>query len=211
MLHEGHLYGFTGRFLTCAAVDSGEIVWRSRPPGALGISLVGDKLAVIAQSGDLVLADASPEGYREITRIATFERGDYATPTFVDDHFLVRNLERLAAVRVDTSATPRHAEVEVDPTGHLLGELKSGLSRRSSCPSRRARRRSTRALRASKPLRSSRTEASPTSSGAAKPKTSVSTARRLRRATTTPSTASPAPISTSAAPSWTPLLSTPTP
>ncbi len=125
VLHEGHLYGFTGRFLTCAAVDSGEIVWRSRPPGALGISLVGDKLAVIAQSGDLVLADASPEGYREITRIATFERGDYATPTFVDDHFLVRNLERLAAVRIDTSATPRHAEVEVDPTGHLLGELKT--------------------------------------------------------------------------------------
>ncbi len=124
VLHEGHLYGFTGRFLTCVAVDSGEIVWRSRPPGALGISLVGDKLAVVAQSGHLVLADASPEGYREITRIATFERGDYATPTFVDDHFLVRNLERLAAVRVDTSATPQHAEVEVDSTGHLLGELK---------------------------------------------------------------------------------------
>ena len=123
VLHEGHLYGFTGRFLTCAAVESGEIVWRSRPPGGLGISLVGDKLAVIAQSGDLVLADASPEGYREITRLATFERGDYATPTFVDDHFLVRNLERLAAVRVDTSATPRQ-ETEVDSTGHLLGELK---------------------------------------------------------------------------------------
>ncbi len=125
VLHEGHLYGFTGRFLTCAAVDSGEIVWRSRPPGALGISLVGDKLAIIAQSGHLVLADASPEGYREITRIATFERGDYATPTFVDDHFLVRNLERLAAVRVDTSATPQHAQVEVEVAGHLLGELKS--------------------------------------------------------------------------------------
>ncbi len=124
VLHEEHLYGFSGRFLTCAAVDSGEIVWRSRPPGALGISLVGDKLAVIAQSGDLVLADASPEGYREITRIPTFERGDYATPTFVDDHFLVRNLERLAAVWVDTSATPLYAEVEIDPTEYLLGELK---------------------------------------------------------------------------------------
>lgn len=127
VLHGGHLYGFTGRFLTCAAVDSGEIVWRSRPPGALGISLVDDKLAVVAQSGHLVLADASPEGYREITRIAAFERGDYATPTFVDDHFLLRNLERLAAVRVDTSATPRHAEGEGEgnSTGHLLGELKS--------------------------------------------------------------------------------------
>ncbi len=124
VLHEGHLYGFTGRFLTCVAVDSGEIVWRSRPPGALGISLAGDKLAVLAQSGDLVLAEASPEGYREVTRIAIFERGNYATPTFVDDHFLVRNLERLASVRVDASATPRHAEVEVDSTGHLLGELK---------------------------------------------------------------------------------------
>ena len=126
VLHEGHLYGFTGRFLTCAAVDSGEIVWRSRPPGALGLSLVGDKLAVVAQSGHLVLADASPEGYREITRIAAFERGDYATPTFVDDQFLLRNLERMAAVRVDTSRAPQHAEgdADIDSTGHLLGELK---------------------------------------------------------------------------------------
>ena len=40
-----------------------------------------------------MLADASPEGYREITRIATFEQGDYATPTFVDGYFLVRNLD----------------------------------------------------------------------------------------------------------------------
>lgn len=130
VLHEGHLYGFTGRFLTCAVVDSGEIVWRSRPPGALGLSLVGDTLAVVAQSGHLVLADASPEGYREITRIAAFEEGDYATPTFVDGQFLVRNLKRLASVRVDTSATPQLAEgeTEVAPTGHLLGELKTWVA-----------------------------------------------------------------------------------
>lgn len=124
VLHEGHLYGFTGRFLTCIAVDSGEIVWRSRPPGALGLSLVGDKLAMIARSGELVLAAASPAGYREIGRSAVFERGDYATPTFVDGHFLMRNLEKMAAVRVGTSATPQRAEVEADPAAHLLGELK---------------------------------------------------------------------------------------
>lgn len=130
VLHEGHLYGFTGRFMTCAAVESGEIVWRSRPPGALGISLVGDKLAVVAQSGHLVLAQASPEGYSEITRMAIFEEGDYATPTFVDDHFLVRNLGRLASVKVDTSATARHAGIDstVDSTGHLLGELKKWVA-----------------------------------------------------------------------------------
>lgn len=126
VLHEGHLYGFTGRFLTCAAADTGEIVWRSRPPGALGISLVGDKLAILAQSGDLVVVDASPEGYREITRVATFERGDYATPAFVDGHFLVRNLERMASVRIDDSATPLQAEV--DHTGHLLGELETWVA-----------------------------------------------------------------------------------
>ena len=65
-----HLYGFTGRFLSCADLETGEIVWRSRPPQGLGLTLVDDALAVLAPDGDLVLVEASPDGYREIARVA---------------------------------------------------------------------------------------------------------------------------------------------
>lgn len=120
--HGDHLYGFTGRFLTCAAIDSGEIVWRSRPPGGRGLSLIGDALAVTAPSGELVLIEASPAEYREITRVQALDRGDYATPSFAEGVFFVRNLEQMAAVRVDTSARPQIAES--DPTKNLQGNFR---------------------------------------------------------------------------------------
>jgi outer membrane protein assembly factor BamB len=125
VLVDNHLYGFTGRFLTCANSETGEIVWRSRPPLGRGIALVDDKLVVLAASGDLVLIEPTPEGYQELTRVNAFENGDYATPTFADGVFMVRNLERMAAVRGDTSATTQTARL--DPTQHLKGEMAAWL------------------------------------------------------------------------------------
>ncbi len=116
-----HLYGFTGQFLTSADLETGEINWRSRQPGGLGLEIVDGKLAIVSGSGDLVLVDPSPEGYREISRLNALEAGDYATPAYANGTFLVRNLQQVAAVRVDTSATPIRAEA--DPTGHLKGQM----------------------------------------------------------------------------------------
>ncbi len=107
-----HFYGFTGAVLTCASVETGEIVWRSREPGGLGLSAVDGMLAIASPEGELVLVDPSPEGYREITRIPVLEEGDYATPSFADGLFLVRNLEQIAAIRVDDSVAPRVAPVD---------------------------------------------------------------------------------------------------
>ena len=121
----GHLYGYTGRFLSCVDLESGEIVWRSRPPAGQGVSAVGGALASLGREGDLVLIDASPDGYRELTRLPVFEQGDYAAPSFADGHFVVRNMERMAAVRVDTASAPRLAEV--DDSDRLLGDFGSWI------------------------------------------------------------------------------------
>ncbi len=123
VLVDDHFYGFTGGFLTAVAVATGEIAWRSRPPGGRGLSLVGGTLAIAAPNGDLVLVDPSPEGYRELTRVAALEQGDYAFPSFAADTFVVRNLEQIVAVRVDLSAAPQIAEVD------LSGRLKGAFGR----------------------------------------------------------------------------------
>ncbi len=114
-------YGFTGRFLTAASVETGEIAWRSRPPGGQGVSLIGSTLAVVAPSGDLVLVEPSAEGYTEKARVAALDAGDYAFPSFADDVFVVRNLSQMAAVRIDRSAAPKVAEVT--PADRLKGEF----------------------------------------------------------------------------------------
>ncbi len=116
-----HFYGFTGAFLTCVDVETGEIVWRSRPPAGQGISVIDGVLASLGRNGDLVLVEASPEGYREVTRLPVLERGEYASPSFADGVFVVRNLERMAGVRVDTATAPRLAEV--DRSDRIKGAL----------------------------------------------------------------------------------------
>ncbi len=107
-----HFYGYTGRFLSCVDMETGEIVWRSRPPAGQGVSVVAGVLASLGRNGDLVLIDPTPEGYRELTRLPALEQGDSATPSFSDGVFLVRNLERMAAVRIDAEATARFAEID---------------------------------------------------------------------------------------------------
>ncbi len=121
VLVDGYLFGFTGRFLTCVDPDTGEILWRSRPPGARAIAVAEGKLAVLASSGDLVLIEPTPEGYRELTRGKVFESGGVTAATFADGRFLVRNLERMAAVTIDASAAP--LRTEVDRSTLLKGEM----------------------------------------------------------------------------------------
>ena len=122
-----HFYGYTGRFLSAVDIETGEFAWRSRPPGGQGVSVVGGALATLGREGDLVLIEASPEEYRELTRLPVFEAGDYATPSFVDGLFVVRNMERIAAVRVDTAATPRMAEI--DESDRLHGAFGSWIAK----------------------------------------------------------------------------------
>ncbi len=132
-VHVGdHFYGYTGSFLSCVSAETGEIVWRSRPPAGRSLSVVDGVLASVARNGDLVLIDATPDGYRELTRLPVLEQGDYASPSFADGVFVVRNLERMAAVRVDTEAAPRLAEV--DPADRIKGSFGSWVESVEALP-----------------------------------------------------------------------------
>jgi enterochelin esterase-like enzyme len=109
-LHEDHLYGFSGNFLTCVDVTNGEKVWKSRPPGGRGVILVDGHLVVFANDGDVVVAQASSEGYREEARVKVSERGTYTYPSFADGLVFVRNTLEIAAVSVGKAAAARTEE-----------------------------------------------------------------------------------------------------
>jgi len=98
--HDGLLFGFRGQILTCVNPENGEIVWRSRPPGGQGLTLLGDHLVIIGSDGDLVAAPADGEGFREKAHIDLFEHGSYTSPSYADGHLYVRNLTEMASVRI---------------------------------------------------------------------------------------------------------------
>lgn len=98
--HEGYLYGFRGQFLTCVNPATGEVAWRSRPPGGLGLSLLDGHLIIIGNDGSLVAAKASHEGYQEKARIELFDRTGYSAASYVNGKLYLRNLSEMARVSI---------------------------------------------------------------------------------------------------------------
>ncbi len=97
---DGMLYGFQDEQLVALDAETGTLVWRRQGLAARGVILVGGHLVLLETRGDLVIAPASRAGFVESARIATRVRDGYTWPSFAAGVVFVRNLERIAAVRV---------------------------------------------------------------------------------------------------------------
>lgn len=137
--HGEHLYGFNRRFLACVELETGELVWRSRPPGGQALIGIDDHLLLVADDGALVAVEATPQGYRESGRLDLFERRRVLTPpSFAGGRVFVRDLSEMAAVEVGAltgSVERRAAGVDSAARGELLalfGRIESGSSEERS-------------------------------------------------------------------------------
>lgn len=116
--HAGYLYGIHGRedlppagALRCIDAKTGKVKWEQADFGIAHAILAGDKLLLAKVNGDLVLAAASPAGYRELAS-ATIARAKNPTsrgiirplPALSQGRFLTRTNEdgqgKLLCVRV---------------------------------------------------------------------------------------------------------------
>lgn len=109
VLHRGHLYGFSGSFLTCIAVADGTRRWKSRAPGGDALVVVDGHLVILGAGGSVVVADASPEAYRELARLEVFDRGTRTYPSVQRDRIFARTTHDIAAVRIVAPSEPRGA------------------------------------------------------------------------------------------------------
>ncbi|MDX1389025.1 MAG: PQQ-binding-like beta-propeller repeat protein, partial [Acidobacteriota bacterium] len=98
--HDGHIYGYRGKILTCVKAEDGARVWRSREPGGDGLILVDDHLVIFGGLGNVVVAAASPEGYQEYARFKALDGSSLTWPSFADGRVFVRNVQEMAAVAV---------------------------------------------------------------------------------------------------------------
>lgn len=133
VFHDGALYGFTGRFLTALDAQSGQILWRSRPPGGRSAILVDGKLAMLDPAGEFVVVEANKAEYRELARVKTLEDGGWAPPAFANGTFFVRNLKEIAAVRPGKAAAQAAAKA-VAPPQELRGEFGAFLAKVKAAP-----------------------------------------------------------------------------
>jgi outer membrane protein assembly factor BamB len=101
--HEGFLYGFHGRqesgpSLRCVRLDTGEVLWSEDRFGAGSLLLVEDHLLILRESGEIVSAPASPEGFEPVARAQILEGETRAYPALAGGIFVARDSEKLVAV-----------------------------------------------------------------------------------------------------------------
>jgi outer membrane protein assembly factor BamB len=90
-LYDGHVYGFDESVLKCFDLEGNER-WRERGLGMGALSIAGGRLLVLSSSGELIVAEATPEEYRELSRRQVLEGGSYWTmPVLSRGRIYVRN------------------------------------------------------------------------------------------------------------------------
>ena len=102
---EGHVYGLSDGILECVAVTDGRRAWKGGRYGQgqvllAGDPLVGDLLMVQAESGEVVLVEASPTAHRVRARLPALSGQTWNYPCLAGDRLLLRNAEEAACYSV---------------------------------------------------------------------------------------------------------------
>jgi len=103
VLHEGRLYGFHGRQEfgpVFRAVDfaTGKVLWSTPRFGAGSVTLAGNRLVILRESGQLVVAAASAASFQQIAAAQILPATVRAYPALADGILYVRNDNTLIAV-----------------------------------------------------------------------------------------------------------------
>ena len=98
---DGYLYGYHGRqeygqSLRCIELKTGKVQWSADGFGAGTVTLAGDRLLLLRENGELVLAAASPKEFRPLARAQLLPAVVRAYPALADGKLYVRNERTLA-------------------------------------------------------------------------------------------------------------------
>lgn len=90
VLHDGFVYGLDDGVLVCLNPANGERRWKGGRYGHGQTILVGNRLIVQTEDGDIVLVDASPDAHRELARFTVFDGKTWNPPALAGRFLLVR-------------------------------------------------------------------------------------------------------------------------
>jgi len=96
--YDGHLYGFHGRQefgQALRAIDfrTGKVDWSIDQFKAGTVLLAGNRLVILRESGELVLAPATPEGFKPLARAQILTGVVRAYPALADGFLYARNAD----------------------------------------------------------------------------------------------------------------------
>ncbi len=102
--HDGYIYGYSGRFLTCVDAKTGETAWKSRQPGDGFTIIVDGHLVILTKQGNMHVVKASPVGYEEVASLKVFDGLTWTPASFANGKIYARSLMEIASIDVASVA-----------------------------------------------------------------------------------------------------------
>ncbi len=132
VLWKGHLYGFDGSekknskaFLKCMDLATGKVLWSVGGMGKGSLMVADGKLIILSESGELCIAEASPQGYRPLARARVLSGTCWTMPVLAGGRIYCRSYEG-TLVCVDVSGRrpaassneqPARSRADIKPKG----------------------------------------------------------------------------------------------
>lgn len=91
VLWNGHLYGVDENQLRCIVFETGEVKWTDKVSGKGSLMLADGKLIVLSEKGELLVAAASPEAFKPISRAQILGGKCWSAPVLANGKIYARN------------------------------------------------------------------------------------------------------------------------
>jgi outer membrane protein assembly factor BamB len=103
VLWDGYLYGFDESMLRCLDFKTGEVKWSQEGLGKGSLMIADGKLIILSERGKLVIAPASPEGFKELASVQILMGKCWTVPVLANGKIYARNNPDGQLVCVDVS------------------------------------------------------------------------------------------------------------
>jgi len=100
-----HLYGFDKATLKCLEAETGDELWAKRGMGKGSLIVADGLLFILSERGKLVLAEATPEAYRELGSREALTGRCWTQPTLLNGRLYVRNDKEIACYDVSAPSS----------------------------------------------------------------------------------------------------------
>jgi outer membrane protein assembly factor BamB len=94
---QGHAFGPDGNVgdspLTCVEVATGAVKWKEKSVNGGALVLADGKLICLTEKGELVICEASSEGFKPLARGQVLGKKNWVQPTYANGHIFCRNNE----------------------------------------------------------------------------------------------------------------------
>jgi outer membrane protein assembly factor BamB len=92
-----YLYGLDSGLLSCIKLADGQRMWKEGRYGAGQLLLVGDKLLIVSENGQLACVAARSDEYEELWKMDAVKGKTWNHPALVRGRLFIRNMGEMAA------------------------------------------------------------------------------------------------------------------